>query len=134
MSNSSDVLRQAIYLKLNTDADLVALIGSEQVFDHYAHQAKYPYILVVNWNTTDWSFDEFTGEEHRFDIEIYDDQPSQNSVHEIAKVVNRSLHDQALSLASGTLVNLRLENSFFQIQRRTSIQLSRLKFRAKIEI
>lgn len=134
MSNLADSLQKAVYDRLNIDVDLIALIGSEQIFDHYAKNAKYPYILIANWKSTDWSCDDVDGEEHQFDLEIYDDQPSMVDLRDIARVATLALHDQALTLAVGTLINLRLENSFFQTQRRTNIQLSRLKFRAKTEI
>lgn len=134
MIKLAEPLAKAVYQSLNGDLELTNLIGVDQIFDHQAKGANYPYILMVNWNSSDWSFDGYDGEEHRFDLEIYDDQPSLQSVRDIACLVEGVLHDQNLTLTSGTLVNLRLENSFFQTQRRTNIQLSRLKFRAKTEV
>lgn len=133
MTITSGYLQNAIYQTLNNDGAITSLIGVGNIFDHEIKNANYPYISIENWQSSDWSTDSDLGEEHLFDILVYEDKSARKSLQDITQKVILILHDQPLSLDGGTLINLRFENAFFDEQGRNKLQVARLKFRAKIE-
>lgn len=133
MTMTAGYLQKAIYQTLNNDSAIITLIGESNIFDHEIKNANYPYISIENWQTLDWSTDGDLGEEHLFDILIYDDKSARKDLQNIAQKVILTIHDQPLSLDVGEVINLRFENAFFDEEGRNKLQLARLKFRAKIE-
>lgn len=133
MTMTAGYLQKTIYQTLNNDSAITSLIGLGNIFDHEIKDAIYPYISIKNWQVSDWSTDGELGEEHVFDVLIYEDKSAQKSLQNIAQKVILALHDEPLSLDVGALVNLRFENAFFEEEGRNKLQLARLKFRAKIE-
>lgn len=133
MAVMAGYLQEAIYQTLNSDSAITTLIGVDNIFDHEIKDAIYPYISIENWQVSDWSTDSDFGEEHLFDILIFEDKPARKNLQNIAQKVILSLHDEPLSLSVGELINLRFENAFFDEEGRNKLQFARLKFRAKIE-
>lgn len=133
MTMMAGYLQKTIYQTLNNDSAITALIGVGNIFDHEIKDANYPYISIENWQVSDWSTDNDFGEEHLFDVLIFEDKSSRNSLQNIAQKVILVLHDQPLSLDVGTLINLRFESASFDELGRNKLQVARLKFRAKIE-
>lgn len=133
MTMTAGYLQNAIYQTLNNDSEITTLIGVNNIFDHEIKDANYPYISIENWRTTDWSTDSDLGEEHLFDILIYDNKSMRKNIQNIVQKVILALRDQPLSLDVGELINLRFENTFFDEVGRNKLQVARIKFRAKIE-
>lgn len=133
MTMTSSSLQKSIYQTLNYDSAISALIGMDNIFDHEIKDAKYPYISIENWQSLDWSTDRELGEEHLFDILIYEDNSGRKNLQNISQKVMMALHDQPLPLDVGELVNLRFERALFDEEGRKKIQVARLSFRAKIE-
>lgn len=133
MSMTASYLQKEVYKTLNSDSTITALIGVDNIFDHEIKDAQYPYVSIENWQTLDWSTDGDLGEEHLFNILIFEDKSGRKSLQNIARKVILSLHDQSLSLDVGRLINLRFENTFFDEEGRNKLQIVRIKFRAKVE-
>lgn len=133
MGHSTSHLQKAIFETLNEDAALKALIGEDKVLSHVRLKTDFPYIVICNWQTEDWSTSTEKGELHRFDIDVWDDNPSTLSQQNIASKIIELLHDQPLELVLGNLVNLRFENSVHNTQGSKKLQPLSLKFRATIE-
>ncbi|WP_162651825.1 DUF3168 domain-containing protein [Lentilitoribacter sp. Alg239-R112] len=133
MAMMAGYLQKAIFQALNSENAITALIGVDNIFDHEIKDAIYPYISIDNWETFDWSTDSEFGEEHLFDVLIYEDKPARENLQNIAQKVVSALHDQPLTLDVGALINLRFESASFAEEGRNKLQIARLKFRAKIE-
>lgn len=133
MGHSTTHLQKTIFETLNEDTDLLALIGEDKVLSHVRLKTEFPYIVICNWQTEDWSTSTEKGELHRFDIDVWDDNPSTLSHQNIGSKIIDLLHDQPLSLDVGNLVNLRFENSVHNTIGSTKLQPLSLKLRATIE-
>lgn len=133
MGQTIAVLQKAIFETLQTDASLLALIGTNKIFSQITSKTEFPYVIISNWQTQDWSTSSDNGEQHQFDIEVWDDQPSTLRRQNIGSKIIELLHEQQLELNFGFLVNLRLESSVLHVQNGKKIQPLNLKFRAAIE-
>ncbi|MBO6918241.1 MAG: DUF3168 domain-containing protein [Rhizobiaceae bacterium] len=133
MARTDKYLQQALYETLHADASLTALMGGNKVFSQIALNTEFPFILICNWRSEDWSTSSDNGELHHFDFEIWDDAASSLLRQNLGSRIYELLHEQSLELDFGHLVNLRFENSFLSVQDHTKLQPLRLKFRAAIE-
>ena len=134
MSKTARAMQKAIFETLNSDTALTSIIGADQIFDHQITKANPPYIILSNWQVSDWSTSTEDGEEHGFSVEIWTDDRGRKSAQEIAGIVINLLHDQSPSIENSHIVNLRYENAFFSSEGDIKLQLTRLNFRAVVEI
>lgn len=133
MGQTDSFLQKSVFETLTEDASLISLIGVDKVFSHIISKTDFPYIVISNWQSEDWSTSSDGGDLHRFEIDVWDDKPSTLLQQNIASKIIELLHDQPLELGFGNLVNLRFENSSLSVQGSTKLQPLNLEFRATIE-
>ncbi|RME99163.1 MAG: DUF3168 domain-containing protein [Alphaproteobacteria bacterium] len=99
-------LQQAVFAALNGDTALAARVTG--VFDQVPSGTAFPYVAIGDSESEDWSSVTFTGQEHRFAIEVWSRDGGHMEVKEIMALVHDVLHDAPLVLTGHQLVNLRL--------------------------
>lgn len=130
---SSNALQAAIYDRLTNDAAVTAIAGPDRVFDRRLAQQKLPCLVIGQWRVTDWSTGDDTGEEHRFDIEIWSDDNGRKQAAVLADLVRAALHEAPLTLSEGHLVNLRHEKIRLRREARSGFHTALVGFRAVTE-
>jgi Protein of unknown function (DUF3168) len=104
-------LQQAIFAALGADAALTAAIGPGRVFDDVPQATPLPYVTLGRMTAQDWSTGSENGTEHVFTVHVWSDARGKKQTHEILGAIRAALHDQPLTLAGHSLVNLRHELS-----------------------
>ena len=123
-------LQSAVYAALKADAALMAKI--DDVYDEPVSNAPYPYVAIGDGKTADLSSKTERLTEHVIQLDSWSDAPGRMETKEILGLVYDALHDQTLTLAGHTLVNLRFEEGEDVRDPDTSPRLYHgiLKFRA----
>ena len=104
-------LQKAIFTALTTDASLLAHLGGPNVHDRVPADASLPYVTLGDGTWRDWSTDDDAGAEHSLRFHIWVRDGGRRAVREIADAVHARLHDAALPLETGVLINLRFQNA-----------------------
>ncbi len=121
-------LQQAVFAALNGDAALAArIIG---VFDQVPSGTAFPYVVIGDSKSEDWSSATFTGQEHRFTVEVWSQDSGRMEVKEIMGLIHDVLHDAPLALTGHQLVNLRLLTAEDALEADGITYRGTLKFRA----
>ena len=108
-------LQQAIYDALNTDSALATLMGLSEsptdvpVFDGQAPNGQaMPYLIFGGGSLTTDDTKDADWSDQRVVINTYSDYRGYKEVRQIMDGVKAALHDQALTVAGNTLVELYL--------------------------
>lgn len=116
MTDHSFALQQSVYDTLVRDATLVSLAGDggspeqAQVFDHVPVGTSMPFVVVGDDTAQEAGAKDFDGQEITVTIHSWDDtHRGRKGVKDLMSAVYDALHDQAIGLTGGTLVNLRWE-------------------------
>lgn len=109
MADRSVELYSAIYAALDGNAPLTALIGAGHVHDIVKPGSLPPYVVIGDETANDASSIGVDAQEHTVTIHVWSEKPSTLQAKQIAAAVRSALHEQALTLSAGTLVNLRCE-------------------------
>ncbi len=80
-------LQAALVETLTTDATLVALIGSDGVFDAPPRDRPAPYVVIDRHDVRQRDGDATPGQEHRVLLHCWSSQPSRKAALEIAERV-----------------------------------------------
>lgn len=121
-------LQQAVFAALSADAALAARITG--VFDQVPSGTAFPYVAIGDSKADDWSSLTFTGQEHRFTIEVWSRDAGRMDVKEIMALVHDVLNDAALVLTNHQLVDLRLVGAEDTLEPDGITYRGTLKFRA----
>ncbi|PWW02214.1 uncharacterized protein DUF3168 [Hoeflea marina] len=130
---SANPLQKAVVARLAGDAAILAIAGPGRVLDRGATRRLLPCLVVGDWSVSDWSTGTETGAEHRFEIEIWSEHNGRRQAMDLALATGVALHDAALALDAGRLVNLRLERTRSRREPRSNLNTARLEFRAVVE-
>ena len=106
MSSATSSLQKAIWQKLSSDPALTAKIGAGGVVDRVMPKRAFPYLVIGEIITSDWSTSTEPGEEHFITIEIWSDKDGHVEAQALAGQVRDLLHNQPLTLVGAVLVNL----------------------------
>ena len=106
MSSATGSLQKAIFQKLSADAALNARIGAGGIVDRVIARRAFPFIVIGEIITNDWSTSTEPGEEHLVTLEIWSDKDGHSEVQVLADQVRDLLHNQPLDLTGAVLVNL----------------------------
>jgi len=126
---AAESLQNALYVKLTTDAGLMASLSG--IFDHVPEGSPLPYITLAEGNIRDWSSKSHQGQEHLFDIHLWSDKVGGKEIREMADQVNGLLDNAALNLTGHQLVSLRFVffENFFDAEGR--VRHGIMRFRAR---
>lgn len=128
---SAWALQIAVRDALGANAGLVALMGSPvRVFDVVPAGAQRPYIAFAEWRTDEDGSDDTRLDRHSFSLRISSDHQGAKEAKAIAAQIESALHNAALSLSSGTLVDLALVGSAFGRDEGDSLSFGEVRFRA----
>ncbi|MBS7542005.1 DUF3168 domain-containing protein [Ancylobacter oerskovii] len=105
--SAAAALRAALHAALGADAPLLAALGGARIYDVPPAAPVFPYVTLGDAQVLDWSTATERGEEHRLTLHVWSRQGGHGEAHRIAALVQEALHDAALPLAEGRLVNLR---------------------------
>ena len=108
---SSWPLQQSIFAALGADAQLTALIGPGRVFDDIPQGTPPPYVVIGRMTAQDWSTGSEDGTEHVFTVHVWSGARGKKQAHEILGAIRAALHNQPLTLAGHSLINLRHQHS-----------------------
>jgi hypothetical protein len=111
MTSAGWALQRAIFTRLTTDADLLALLGGPHVHDDVPRGSEPPYVTVGQSTVRDWSTGSERGHEHTLTVHVWSRATGRRQVHEIMGAVAAALHDSSLALTDHRLVNLRQESA-----------------------
>lgn len=130
---SANALQTAVVERLESDPDVLAIIGTGRVFDRLITRAGPPYLVLGQATVADYSTGDADGSEHRFEIEAWTKQNGRKQAVELADAVRAALHDTDLTLDGAALINLRHERTVSRRAPRTGLHVARLRFRAVTE-
>ena len=103
-------LQSAVFAALSANADISTLTGgTPRVFDDVPPATPYPYVSFGQTVERDWSTGTETGHEHTLTLHVWSRAPGRAQVHQIATLIQSTLHEAALALSGHHLVNLRHE-------------------------
>ena len=133
MTHPSWALQKAIYERLTGDAQLMAQLAGNGIFDIPPRSAAFPYVVLGPISTREPVIPVEDGTEHRLQLTVWSRVEGKKEALEIAEAIETLLHDADLILDGHHLVNLRLVTRETLMARdRRSIE-SRLVFRAVTE-
>jgi hypothetical protein len=111
MSSSSWALQKALHARLVADAPLLALLGAARIYDDVPRSPTFPYITYGASVIRDWSTGSDDAHEHVVSLHVWSRGAGRKPVFEILGAVEAALDQQALTLDSHRLINLRHEFS-----------------------
>ena len=106
MHPAADV-QKAIYEALIANGDLITLLGGTKIFDHHPERVAFPYIVLGQATSTDWSTSTEDGTEHLITVHIWSRRSGREEVYDIQRQVGVSLHDAQFSGQDHHIINLR---------------------------
>lgn len=114
MADRTQELAAALYTQLSGHAPLTALIGAGKVFNGVKDGTPLPYVDIGEETATDYGAVSIDAQEHTQTVHVWTEQPlnggsARLQCLQIVAAVRAALHEQVLSLSSGTLCNLRCE-------------------------
>lgn len=111
MSSPAWELQKAVYEALTGDEDILALLGSERIYDDVPRGAAFPYVSFGPSTVRDWSTSTDTGSEHLFTLRAWSKAGGEREVHALLEAIRAALHEEALALTGYRLVGIRHETS-----------------------
>lgn len=104
--NAALALQAAMQTVLLADAELVAALGGERVFDHVLQGTPMPYLTIGEIETRDWSTQTDRGAEHRVTLRAWSGRRGRKEAHGVIKEAQRVLDGASLDLDGHRLVSL----------------------------
>ena len=134
MSSAVWDLQQAVHATLAADAAVLTLLGgTPRIYDDVPRGAPLPYITLATFDARDWATGTEPGTEITFTVHAWSRAPGHRGPHLLADAVRIALHDQPLTLAAHTLVNLRHDSSETRRERDGETYRVIARFRAVLE-
>jgi len=129
----SSALQAAVYQRLQTDTDLLGLVGPS-VYD-VLPQGPLPalYVVLGQEDARDLSSATHHGAVHRFTVTVVADTGGFKQAKDVAAAVSDALVDAPLALARGNLVSLRFLRAQARRSRAGAARRIDLTFQAIVE-
>jgi hypothetical protein len=134
MSDAILALRAAIQMRLEADADLVALIGAGRIHDEAPRAASGVYVVHGEVEARDWSTGGDRGCEQDLGLTVWAGESSSSRLAlEAAALVVAALDEAPLAPAGHGLVNLRWRSSRLARDGATGLAFVAIRFRTVTE-
>ncbi|MFZ1991862.1 MAG: DUF3168 domain-containing protein [Alphaproteobacteria bacterium] len=131
MTSSAWSLQAAIRSALETNADLIALVGNPPpVHDRVPTGAQLPYIAFGDWKVDENDADDARIDLHAIMIDVWSSYAGLKQAKAIAIVIEAALHGAALTLDGYALIDLSFVASVFSQDQKEQISRATLRFRA----
>ena len=131
--SAATALRAALYQALAADVPLTAALGGARIYDMPPAAPDFPYVTLGEAQALDWSTATDRGEEHRLVLHAWSRQGGHGEAHQIAALVQETLHDAALPLTGARLVNLRTTGAEIRPESAGRTYHAIIRFRAVTE-
>ena len=128
---NSNILQQTIFIPLNGDATLGALITG--VYNHVPADTPLPYIVLGKTTYQDYSTVTTNQFETHFTLHIFSREAGNKEGQEIMERVHTLLHDTNPAMTGYTLVNLRFVSSDIQLEDDGVTYHATMRLRAVVE-
>lgn len=133
MSSATSSLQKAIWQKLSSDAALTAKIGTGGIVDRVIAKRAFPYLVIGEIITRDWSTSTEPGEEHIITVEVWSDKDGHAEAQSLAGQARDLLHNQPLALTGAVLVNLQHISTRVRREPRSRAHVAFVQLRAVTE-
>jgi hypothetical protein len=100
-------LRAAVRDRLQDDSVLAGLLGGTKIYDEVPRDASVPYVVLAAIDSREAGGSRDEGEEHRFTLNIWSDEPGMSQALSAANQVVTTLDGFDLDVAGHHLSNLR---------------------------
>ena len=107
MSSAAKELQRAIYLKLNGDATLSALITG--VFDHVPQNQAFPYVVLGEDTLKDWSTFGTLGQEPTVTLHVWSRSRGKREAQDILSRIDTLLHRASLTVTGQNVTGIERE-------------------------
>lgn len=124
-------LQKAIYETLSGDSSLSALVSG--VFNHVPQDSSFPYIVIGEAESSDYSTVTTTAEEVMSTVLVFSRARGSKEALTIMGEIKALLHQASLSLTGCTLIYLRMQGSNISQVKETLTWQGTLIFKALIE-
>jgi hypothetical protein len=111
-ADSSWPLQQAVYDALRNATAVQALVGNPaRIYDHVPAETVFPYLIVGESQTIDWSTKSYSGVAAEFAIHSWSRGRGRKQVKEILDAVHGVLHQAALAVTGHNVIELRFRSA-----------------------
>jgi hypothetical protein len=129
---ASIALQKAIFAALAADARLKAIVG-DRVFDYVPRSTAFPYIVIGDDRTRDWSTATEPGSEHALTLHVWSRAPGRLEARRAVDAIVAALTNAALAVEGHTLVDLRWLDTEIGKESDGETLHARIRFRALLE-
>jgi hypothetical protein len=98
-------LQKSVYATLAANPPLVALLGSDRLYDAVPQNAAFPYVVIDQMQIRDWSTGTEKGFEHAVLLHIWSRYEGRREVYDIGDALREALDGAELGLEGHRLVN-----------------------------
>jgi hypothetical protein len=105
------LLHKAALAKLQQSAALTATLGAGRIFDAVPYNQPFPFAVIGEMTSTDWSTGTEQGAEHSLVLHIWSRSGGKKQTFEAASAIFDALHEAAFPLEGHGLVNLRHQST-----------------------
>lgn len=134
MSDAILALRAAIQARLESNADLTALIGAGRIHDEAPRAARGVYVVHGDVEARDWSTGSDCGCEQDLGFTVWaGESSSSRQALEAAALVVAALNEASLTPTGHVLINLRWQSSRLARDAATGLAFVAIRFRAVTE-
>jgi hypothetical protein len=134
MTAAAHELQKAIFVALEADAALAALLGGPKIYDHAPADVAFPYVTFGRTSIFDWSTDTESGSELLFTLHVWSKRPGKREALAVIEAIRAVLDDAALDLDSHHLASLRLEFAEARYDEEQAVYHGLARFRALVEL
>ncbi|MDH6268375.1 hypothetical protein M2360_003780 [Rhizobium sp. SG_E_25_P2] len=131
MSALLNALQKTVFARLTADAELMALVGADGVFDHHRSARAMPYLLL---SKSEAKVLAEGVEEHLLSFEAWSRAMGRAEAQAIAACAARALDGADLALESGGLARLALRTSAARRKEGSGAVLVELGVRAVVSV
>lgn len=110
MADRTVALDAALYAALAAHAGVAAIVGA-RVYHDVPPDAALPHVAISDHQADDYGASLIDGQVHTITIDCWAEGPSPLVCRQLVAAVRAALHEQALALSGGTLVNLRCQST-----------------------
>ncbi|MEM9676747.1 MAG: DUF3168 domain-containing protein [Pseudomonadota bacterium] len=133
MSSAAGQLHEAVFKALAADAELLAELGPNRLFDQVPERSAFPYIVLGRQLISDWSTATEDGEAIVFFVHIWTDEKGRTQLSRLEAHTKRILSTTLPDMADHHLVNLRFQLGEHRRGRNSRHRQGVLRFRGVTE-
>ncbi len=111
MTSAGWEMQKALYQRLASDTQLIALLGGAKIYDDVPRGVALPYVTIGESTIRNWDTGSENGHEHLVTVTAWTRANGAREAHAILAVIEGLLHNASLTLSGHHLINCRHELS-----------------------